>query len=34
MVGTQQLKCLLEIEGNRLNNIKVKDRPFAEGSRD
>ena len=31
-----QLKCLLEIEGNRFYwlNIKVKERPFAEGSRD
>jgi hypothetical protein len=35
MVGSQQLKCLLEIEGNRLTQHKSKkDRPFAEGSRD
>jgi hypothetical protein len=35
MVGSQQLKCLLEIERNRLSNHKSKkDRPFAEGSRD
>jgi hypothetical protein len=35
MVGSQQLKCLLEIERNRLTQHKSKkDRPFAEGSRD
>jgi hypothetical protein len=35
MVGSQQLKCLLEIERNRLTQHKSKkDRPFTEGSRD
>jgi hypothetical protein len=35
MVGSQQLKCLLEIEWNRLTQHKSKkDRPFMEESKD
>jgi hypothetical protein len=35
MVGSQQLKCFLEIERNRLTQHKSKkDRPIAEGSMD
>jgi hypothetical protein len=35
MVVSQQLKCLLEIERNRLTQHKSKkDRPFAKGSGD
>ena len=36
MNETQQLKILAEIERNRFTDstLKVKDRPFAEGSRD
>jgi hypothetical protein len=35
MVGSQQLKCLLDKKRNRLTQHKSKkDRPFAEGSRD
>jgi hypothetical protein len=35
-VRSQLLKCLLEVEGDRLYwlNITIKDRPCAEGSRD
>ena len=36
MIESQQLKCLLEIEGNRFTDStkEVKDRPFTEGSKD
>ena len=36
MNETQQLKILAEIEGNKFTDStkKVKERPFAEGSRD